>query len=246
MGRAEIDRERRELLEQVRRKYRTRSDPLTVGPLRLEFVRCADPDAVLDEVASEADARERSTGERDPSGDTLHLPYWAELWDSSYVVGAMLAGSPALDGVRVLDVGCGMGLTAAAAAFAGASVVAVDLELPALLFTRLNTWPWRQRVTVRQINWQTDVLGERFPLIVGADILYERAQWPHLDLFFRNHLTDGGRVLLGEPGRQTGDAFVPWARAMGWQVDVTLHPTPTRRVPVRVIELRRPSADAES
>lgn len=237
-GGDDAERERQALLRQLRARYRTRTDPLTLGPMTVEFVRCADPDAVLDEVASEADAAEKASGVRDPTGDTLHLPYWAELWDSSFVVGAMLAGSD-LSRLRVLDLGCGMGLTAAAAAYAGASVVAADLEPPALQFTRLNTWPWRQRVTVRETNWQTDDLGERFPLIVGADILYERAQWPYLDRFFRRHLAEDGRVLLGEPGRQTGEAFVPWAKDAGWSAEVSFHPTPTRPVPVRVIVLRR-------
>lgn len=236
--------EYRELLSSLRKRYPTRSDPVTLGPLHMEFIRCADPDAVLDEVAARADSAERETGVRDLTGDTLHLPYWAELWDSSYVIGKLLA-SRDLAGVRVLDLGCGMGMTAAATASAGAYVLAADLEPPALEFARLNTWPWRDRVRLRQTNWQTDDLAETFPLIVGADILYERAQWPHLDRFFRRHLAPGGEVLLGEPGRQTGEAFVPHARRLGWSVEVSRHDTPTRPVPVRVMVLRlEPSAAA--
>jgi predicted nicotinamide N-methyase len=209
-----------------------------MGPLTLDFIRVADPDRVLDEVAAEADRREKETGHRDKTGDTLHLPYWAELWDSSYVIGADLA-SRNLTGVHVLDLGCGQGLTAAASAYAGATVLAADLEDPALLFTALNTWPWKDRVTTRRTNWQTDRLGQTFPLIVGADILYERKQWDFLHPFFLAHLAPGGEVLLGEPGRQTGELFIPWAEQQGWQVSLDHRPTPTRPVPVRVITLRR-------
>jgi predicted nicotinamide N-methyase len=218
--------------------YPIRTESVTLGPLVLTFHRCADPDAVLDQVAEEADRREKSSGVRDLPGDTLHLPYWAELWDSSYVIGEMLARRD-LRGVAVLDLGCGMGMTAAAAAFAGANVVAADLEPPALRFAELNTFPWRDRVTTRRTDWTIDDLGQRFPLIVGTDILYERKQWPFLHRFFLRHLATGGEVLLGEPGRQTGEAFLPFAGEHGWRVETSQHPTPTPPVPIRVMSLRR-------
>ena len=103
------------LLWRIHHRYATRVQAIEMGPLRLDFLRVADPDKVLDEVAEEADRREKLTGERDKPGDTLHLPYWAELWDSSYVIGADLA-SRDLRGVDVLDLGCGMGLTGCASA----------------------------------------------------------------------------------------------------------------------------------
>lgn len=234
-----MDPERKALLDRIRRTYRTRSQPVRLGEIAFEFLRIADPDEVLDAVAAEADRNEHESGRRDATGDTLHLPYWAELWDSSYVIGAMLASRGDLAGVEVLDLGCGMGLTACAAAAAGARVLMADLEPPALLFAEYNAWPWRERVTPRVTDWQRDRLGRRFPLIVGADILYERKQWEYLDRFFREHLADGGEVLLGEPGRQTGELFIPWAEAYDWSVSVTSRPVDTRRVPVRVMTLTR-------
>jgi predicted nicotinamide N-methyase len=225
------------LLHRIRRGYATRHQSLTLGPLQIDFLRCADPDAVLDQVADQADRAEKRNAHRDLTGDTLHLPYWAELWDSSYAIGALLAERD-LRQATVLDLGCGMGLTGAAAAFAGASVILADLEPPALLFAAYNTWPWRDRCIARRTDWQTDDLGLRFPLIVGADILYERKQWEHLDRFFRRHLAPGGEILLGEPGRQTGEHFIPWARAQGYSVVVESHPVSTRPVPIRTVTLR--------
>lgn len=214
-----------------------RRQRVVLGRLEFDFHRCADPDRVLDEVAEEADRRERESGERDESGDALHLPYWAELWDSSYVIGAELAGRD-LRGWRVLDLGCGMGLTGCASAFAGAEVLLADLEPPALLFAELNTWPWRSRCRYRVTDWTRDDLGESFSLIVGADILYERKQWDYLEPFFRRHLVEGGEVLLAEPGRQTGEAFIPWAEERGWKIGVEERPCETRPVPVRVLTMR--------
>jgi predicted nicotinamide N-methyase len=126
-----------------------------------------------------------------------------------------------------------MGLAGAVAAALGAWVLFADLESDALLFARLNSLNWRDRVRARRLNWQRDTLDERFDVVLGADILYERKQWDFLEPFWRAHLAPGGTVLLGEPGRQTGDLFVDWITLRGWTLQlfeepVSTHPRPTR------------------
>ena len=113
-----------------------------------------------------------------------------------------------------------------------------DLEAPALLLARLNTLPYRDRVLVRQLDWRRDKLNDRFHMILGADVLYERAQWDFLEPFWRAHVAPGGSVLLGEPGRQTGDMFPDWITAHGWSLRRFEQPVPTREKPVTVFELR--------
>ncbi|HEX2999863.1 MAG TPA: hypothetical protein VHR86_06465, partial [Armatimonadota bacterium] len=95
----------------------------------------------------------------------------------------------------------------------------------------------RSRVRTRRTNWRTDDLAERFDLIIGADILYERAQWPHLEPFWRKHLAPGGTVLLGEPGRQTGDLFLDWIAQRNWILRRSEQPVPTRPQPIRIFQL---------
>jgi ribosomal protein L11 methylase PrmA len=48
---------------------------------------------------------------------------------------------------------------------------------------------------------------------------------------------DWHRVLLGEPGRQTGDSFQPWIRKKGWTLHVHSQRVPTRLLPIRLLEL---------
>ena len=131
-----------------------------------------------------------------------------------------------------------MGLSGTVAAALGARVTFADLEPAALLFARLNSLPWRRRVRTRQMNWRTDQLDQRFDLILGADILYERAQWGWLEPFWRGHLAEHGTVLLGEPGRQTGDLFVEWIVARGWMLERFEQAVPARPRPVRIFRLR--------
>ncbi len=207
--------------------------------MRFDFVRVADPDRVLDQVAEAEDRREKTTGER-RDGDVLHLPYWAELWDSALALCQWLSRHAAIvRGCRVLDLGCGMGLVGSVASRLGASVMFADLEPDALLFAALNAAAGAPGVRCRRLNWRTDDLGERFDLILGADILYERTQWPYLESFWRRHLTDRGRILLGEPGRQTGDLFPAWLADPPWQLETLLEPVSTRAAPVRLFTLRQ-------
>jgi len=142
--------------------------------------------------------------------------------------------------LSVLDLGCGMGLTGTVAAALGAQVLFADLEAPALLFARLNSLPWADRVRTRRLDWRKDRLDQRFDLIVGADILYERKQWDHLEPFWREHLRPGGMVVLGEPGRQTGELFIDWVRGRGWRLQQLAEPVETRSKPIRLFRLTPP------
>lgn len=232
--------ERNRLLWRIHRRFETYFETVQVGPLRIPFTRVADPNRVLDEVAAEEDRIERVSGRRAPE-DQLHLPYWAELWDSALALGTFLAttslsADPSVP--SVLDLGCGMGLSGTVAGALGAKVLFADLEPPALLFARLNSLPYASRVRTRRLDWRRDALGEHFPIILGADILYERKQWDFLEPFWRAHLSPGGSVLLGEPGRKTGEMFVEWIAARAWKLTEFAQPVETRSRPVRIFELK--------
>jgi predicted nicotinamide N-methyase len=223
-----LARHRGHLLARISRRYKTVTEQLYIGPLRVNFTRVRDADEVLDQVVEAEDRRERQSGDR-RDGDALHLPYWAELWDSSIGMGQMLVSWQtgdidrllpiAKNPLRILDLGCGQGLAGTVAAALGHHVMLADLEPPALLFARLNMLIYQPRVRVRQLNWQSDNLGERFDVILGADVLYERAQWEYLERFWRAHLAPDGVVLLGEPGRQSGDLFQEWIGPHGWSLE---------------------------
>jgi predicted nicotinamide N-methyase len=227
------------LLSRIRRRYDTVTEMLRLGRLQFPFTRIADPNRVLDEVAAEEDRIERVSGRR-AAEDQLHLPYWAELWDSALALGTFLVNRAPLAGpsLTILDLGCGMGLCGAAAAAIGHRVVFADLEPAALLFARLNSLPHAERVCTRRVDWRCERLGRRFDLILGADILYERKQWDHLDPFWRAHLAPGGSVLLGEPGRKTGELFVEWIASRGWELTESAQAVETRTRPVRIFRLQ--------
>jgi predicted nicotinamide N-methyase len=241
LTREQFARMRARLLARIQRRYETYVEDFHFGPLRLSFTRIADPNKVLDEVAAREDRREKITGER-REGESLHLPYWAELWESSIGLGQFLVDhwrevSHGKTGIKVLDLGCGMGLAGTVAAALGGSVVFADLESDALLFARLNTLQYRSHIRTRQVNWQTQSLDEQFDLILGADVVYERPQWTALEPFWRRHIAKDGLILLGEPGRQTGAIFIEWIRERNWNVELLEQPLPDRGKMIRIMRL---------
>jgi predicted nicotinamide N-methyase len=205
------------LKARIARKYQTVTESITLAGRTYSFTRIADPNRVLDQVAAEEDRLEKVHGRR-KDGDYLHLPYWAELWDSAYAMGQLLLDRFAYREFSVLDLGCGMGFTGMVAASLEHRVCFADLEPDALLFAQLNAMPFGSRTRARQTDWRRDQLGERFDVILGADILYERKQWEYLERFWQSHLAENGRVLLGEPGRKTGDDFPAWIEKLGWKL----------------------------
>jgi predicted nicotinamide N-methyase len=237
---------RNRLLCRIHRRYQVVTEDLTVGGIEFPFTRVANPDMVLDQVAAQVDLQERLHGRAAVANQSMHLPYWAELWDSAMGIGLFLAdrvksSEPAatVRPHRVLDLGCGMGLAGTVAAALGSQTLFADLEAPALLFARLNSLPWRSRVRTRQLDWQRHQLDQRFDLILGADILYEKAQWPYLEPFWRAHLAHEGSVLLAEPGRATGDLFLDWIAGRGWNLSIAEQSVSTRPKPIRLFILGR-------
>ena len=236
MSRSELARRRARLMFRIRRRFEVITETVALGPMRLDFLRVADPDVVLDQIVEEEDRREKLSGES-RHGNELHLPYWAELWDSAVGMGWFLVDRRsdfAHQELATLDLGCGMGFAGIVAAAFGQRVLLADLERDALLFAQYNALPYSSRVRTRALDWQVAQLNERFDLILGADVLYDRTQWAHLEPFWRRHLASNGTVLLGEPGRQTGDQFVNWIEARGWSLDRVDVPATARSKPIRL------------
>jgi predicted nicotinamide N-methyase len=210
----------RRLLARIHREFETAEEDVPVGTRKMRFTRVRDPDAVLDSVCQQETDRQRGIQPK----RTLRMPYWAAVWESALALANYLAERSAIEslaGKRTLDLGCGMGMAGAAMALLGAQVTLADIETACLLFARLNTLPWEDRCRVTRCDWQQDDLGERYDVIVGADVLYEVDQWPFIEKFLRKHLAEGGVAIIGEPVRPKAEVFPEWLCARGWQLSAS-------------------------
>lgn len=257
-----IARARARLLCRLRRRFSligdrfgVREDRIQIGAMELDFTRVADPEAVLDAICLEetrrsrgirADASPGVRGRRSVGTDRnerpLRMPYWAAVWESAAALGELLqqnlgSTQAGLKGQSVLDLGCGMGLAGMVALSMGARVMMADYETDALLLAQVNGLAWPGRARVRRIDWNQDRLDESFDLIIGSDVLYERAQWEGFERFVRTHVRQGGCVWIGEPGRPGAATFPDFARERGWRIEQTTHKLPIREVPFNVFRL---------
>jgi len=139
------------------------------------------------------------------------MPYWAVLWRSGVALGRELASSR-LAGLRVVELGCGLGVPSVVAARAGAEVLATDGSDEALELVERNARENGVEVATARVDWTAaDDLVARgpFDLVLAADVLYERASVALL-LSLLPRL--GGEVWLADPGRPAAEAFLEQAR----------------------------------
>ena len=144
-------------------------------------------------------------------------PYWSVLWRSGITLAQELDGEP-LDGLRVVELGCGLGPPSIVAARAGAAVLATDSCAEALKLLVRNARDNGVRLETMVVDWEEpEELVERAPfdLVLAADVLYERASVePLLSLLPR--LAPEAR--LADPGRPGGDEFITQA-GRRWTVE---------------------------
>lgn len=162
------------------------------------------------------------------------LPYWADLWPSAHVLAAELAARD-LAGMRVLELGCGVGLPAIVAALGGARVLATDWYEEALGHARANADANGASIETMLVDWRSppEALGTRAPfdLIVGADVLYEQRNGIALAALLPPLAGPHTEVLIADPRRPHSVELTDRLTAAGWS-----HATRDARHSARVDE----------
>jgi predicted nicotinamide N-methyase len=123
------------------------------------------------------------------------LPYWAELWPAATALAEALPGR--LDGIRVVELGCGLGLPSLVAAARGADVTAVDWAEDAVVLLKRNAERNRVPLTAVVRDWR-EPLGQAFDLALAADVLYERR---NVEPVLARLREAGPEALVGLAGR---------------------------------------------
>src|SRR5215211_7003492 len=151
------------------------------------------------------------------------LPYWAELWPSALALARAIARRP-LTGRRTIELGCGLGLPAIAAAAAGARVLATDWSPDAVAMTARNAARNGVALATRLFRWDEppEPLGAPWPLVLASDVLYEARNVPQLLALLPRLAAAGGEVWLADPGRAPAGRFLAEA-ARTWRIDAIPH-----------------------
>ncbi len=153
------------------------------------------------------------------------LPYWAEVWSSSPALARAL-WVRSLCGAPTLELGCGLGLVAVAAARAGARVTATDWSAPAVELTARNAEANGVQLESLRCSWQEPgelVARSPWPLILASDVLYDRGNVDLLLGLLPRLVGPRSEVLIADPQRPPAEDFMVRARER-WDVETRLSP----------------------
>jgi predicted nicotinamide N-methyase len=141
------------------RAFATREEHFAHGSAAWTLTLPASSEDLFDAAAFESDER---------------LPYWADLWPSAKRLARWV-----LDGnvpeSHAIELGSGVALVALALRARGAEVTATDYEKDALRFAELNAA--RNALgplPTRLFDWRHPPQGLSAPLVIAADVLYEK------------------------------------------------------------------------
>ena len=133
------------------------------------------------------------------------------MWPSGLALARALPER--LDGRRVVDLGCGLGVPALAAAARGAEVTAVDWAADAIALLAENAKRNHVELELVHADWRS--FSGSFDLVLGADLLYERR---NADALLEALPGLALEVLLAEPGRPPAVGFFASAREE-WRIE---------------------------
>jgi predicted nicotinamide N-methyase len=185
--------------------YATEAFELLVGMRRLTLLRVKNLEHYVDREALLRD-------------ETEEPPYWAHVWTGALTLARYVEEQIACQGLTILDLGCGLGVTGILAALKGGRVTFADKEPEALAFAtvnaRMNGCP---SFAVKQMDFTADESDQLFSLILGAEILYDRPTFPALARFLARRLAPGGKALFADARRTNTDDFYHQLDLVGLQ-----------------------------
>jgi predicted nicotinamide N-methyase len=186
------------------------SEVLVTGRV-LRLVRPGEPDRLLD--APDVAAWNR----RDD-----YMPYWAYLWPGAFLLADVVACEEWAPGTRALEIGCGLGLAGLVGLGRGLAVTFSDYDAAPLDFVARSAAASgfdRSSYWLRRLDWR-DLPDERFPVILGADVLYERRLVPLVAGVLAGMLEPGGLALVADPYRVSAEGFPKAVEALGLTCEV--------------------------
>lgn len=183
MANAELD----HVMDLIGLKYAVDVVPLTIGNKTLKILQLKDFEEYLVELIDEKGAKFKD------------LPFWAKVWDASFILAYFLGRQPVVLGQQMLEIGAGIGIVGIYAALCGHQVTLTDINDDALLFARANALlSGVPQVRVLKLDWTSPDLPRTYDVIVGSEVVYDRSSYPALVQFLRNALSPEGIIFLAK------------------------------------------------
>jgi predicted nicotinamide N-methyase len=193
--------------------YEGPADLLTLrfGDTEVRLVRPTDPDRLLDHPGVQAWSRADD-----------YMPYWAYLWPGAYLLAEAIAHYEWPGGTAALEIGCGLGLAGLVGVSRGLRVRFTDYDETPLGFAarsaRENGFDPATYSTAK-LDWR-ELPDERYPVILGADVLYECRLVPLVANLIAELLEPNGVALVAGPYRVATEGFEAVLQSRGLSCEV--------------------------
>ncbi len=171
----------------------------TFGGRSFTFLSVLDSYALLDRISPEEFVKDEQ------------MPYWAEIWPSAITLSSFIADELPLKGMRVIEIGAGVGMASTVAAWKGASVLATDYSLEALRFEQYNALNNKLSFEIERLDWRMVKCSEKFDMLFAADVLYERVNLLPIVTAIDKLLKPDGAAYLADPRRRMAEQFLELA-----------------------------------
>lgn len=205
------------------------------------------------------DYRVRALSDRqqfaDPRGDSeragISSAQWSlfgQAWPAGLALAEAMTAWP-VAGKRVLEIGCGLGLSSLVLQRRGADITASDHHPLAGEFLAHNAaLNGLAPIAYRQLQWaESDLAFGSFDLIVGSDVLYERGHVALLSRLVQRHARRACEVVIADPGRGYGNGFSRVLATQGYALTEVRGPFADDDAPPhrgRLLQYRRTAAGA--
>lgn len=180
--------------------YKTKEETICLGEIEVRILRVTNIDELFDELVAKGEDSLEVKDER--------IPYWADLWPSSIALSHYLAEQKIVKkGMKILEIGCGLGLPGVVAAKLGAQVTFTDYVEEPLEFAKHNCMLNEIDASFAILDWRNmpDIDAE---IILASDVAYEKRSFEHLAKLIDDMTAKGKVVLLSEPGRKFAEPFI--------------------------------------
>ena len=144
-------------------------------------------------------------------------PLFGLLWPSSIILASTVIQMQ-LGGMRVLEIGCGLGFSSIVLHGKGIDITASDYHPLAGAFLDTNiSNNHLPPIQYQNGNWEIDnpLLG-KFDLIIGSDVLYEPAHSKNVCEFIGKHSEKNVQVIIVDPNRSNRSRFTQNMQALGY------------------------------